>query len=301
NMEMEPDIENMMMNEYIDYEAAKERQLRRNDSDFDEIMDDLFRIGAENLKRIRQDKFQNRCDDETSRDMNHESDNHLNFPIFSASNEFSSKCEQYVDLEDDQEEDGDDGDIFDMWVITIDDVDRIRKFFNVPDGIDEIVQPLILDPIHTTPPNDDYVAPATKSILDELLEEFGDKILNVTMINEEADFNPTKNLEELERLLAKEPQSNFTKIQSSRLLRYAKSRPNGKLIYNSIMSGPYVRRLIPEPGDADRDVLVNETFHGQTKDELTENELKQVEADDQAIQTILLGLPEDIYATVNSC
>ncbi|GJZ25088.1 hypothetical protein Tco_0562547 [Tanacetum coccineum] len=33
------------------------------------------------------------------------------------------------------------------------------------------------------------------------------------------------------------------------LLRYAKSRPNGKLIYNSIMNGPYVRRMIPEPGN----------------------------------------------------
>ncbi|GJT15119.1 hypothetical protein Tco_0873825 [Tanacetum coccineum] len=64
---------------------------------------------------------------------------------------------------------------------------------------------------------------------------------------------------------------------SSRLLRYAKSRPNGKLIYNSIMNGPY------------------------TDDELTEKELKQVEADDQAIQTILLGLLEDIYVTVDSC
>nr|GEV56481.1 hypothetical protein [Tanacetum cinerariifolium] len=42
--------------------------------------------------------------------------------------------------------------------------------------------------------------------------------------------------------------------------------------------------------------LVNETFHIQTDDELTEKELKQIEADDQAIQTILLGLPEDIYA-----
>ncbi|GJV33259.1 hypothetical protein Tco_1393659 [Tanacetum coccineum] len=57
---------------------------------------------------------------------------------------------------------------------------------------------------------------------------------------------------------------------SSRLLRYAKSRPNEKLIYNSIMNGPYVRRMIPEL------------------------------ADDQAIQTILLDLPEDIYAAVDS-
>nr|GEV90183.1 Gag-Pol polyprotein [Tanacetum cinerariifolium] len=31
-------------------------------------------------------------------------------------------------------------------------------------------------------------------------------------------------------------------------------------------------------------------------DELSDKELKQIEADDQAIQTILLGLPEDIYA-----
>nr|GFA20810.1 hypothetical protein [Tanacetum cinerariifolium] len=40
---------------------------------------------------------------------------------------------------------------------------------------------------------------------------------------------------------------------SSRLLRYAKSRPDGKLIHNSILNGPYVRRMIPEPGDAERD------------------------------------------------
>ncbi|GJT09375.1 retrovirus-related pol polyprotein from transposon TNT 1-94 [Tanacetum coccineum] len=65
------------------------------------------------------------------------------------------------------------------------------------------------------------------------------------------------------------------------------------------MNVPYVRRMIPEPGDADREVPVNETFHEQTDDELTEKELKQVEADDQAIQTILLCLPEDIFADVD--
>ncbi|GKB83111.1 hypothetical protein Tco_0950006 [Tanacetum coccineum] len=55
---------------------------------------------------------------------------------------------------------------------------------------------------------------------------------------------------------------------SSRLLRYAKSKPNGKLL---------------------------------TDDELTEKEVKQMEADDQEIQTILMGHPEDIYAVVDSC
>ncbi|GJS66045.1 hypothetical protein Tco_0680609 [Tanacetum coccineum] len=54
---------------------------------------------------------------------------------------------------------------------------------------------------------------------------------------------------------------------SSCLFCYAKSRPNGKLIYNSILNGSYVRRMIPK----------------------------------LAIQTILLGLPEDIYAVVDSC
>nr|GEW03173.1 hypothetical protein [Tanacetum cinerariifolium] len=59
---------------------------------------------------------------------------------------------------------------------------------------------------------------------------------------------------------------------SSRLLWYAKSRPNEKLIHNSILNGPYVRQMIAEPGDAERDV-----------------------------NTIFLGLPEDIYAAVDSC
>nr|GEW76363.1 reverse transcriptase domain-containing protein [Tanacetum cinerariifolium] len=64
---------------------------------------------------------------------------------------------------------------------------------------------------------------------------------------------------------------------------------------------PYVRRMTPEPGNQNREVLVNEAFHEQTNDELTEKELKQFEADDQAIQTIFLGLHEDIYTAVDSC
>nr|GEV41751.1 hypothetical protein [Tanacetum cinerariifolium] len=52
------------------------------------------------------------------------------------------------------------------------------------------------------------------------------------------------------------------------LLLYAKSKPNGKLL---------------------------------TNDELTKNESKQMEVDDQAIQTILMGLLEDVYAAVDSC
>nr|GEY70411.1 retrovirus-related Pol polyprotein from transposon TNT 1-94 [Tanacetum cinerariifolium] len=57
--------------------------------------------------------------------------------------------------------------------------------------------------------------------------------------------------------------------------------------------------MIPEPGDANREITVTETFHLQIHDELSDKELKQIEADDQAIQIILLGLPEDIYVTVD--
>nr|GEX94053.1 hypothetical protein [Tanacetum cinerariifolium] len=63
---------------------------------------------------------------------------------------------------------------------------------------------------------------------------------------------------------------------------------------------PYVRRMIPELGDTNREVPVSETFHVQIDNELTKKELKQIEVDDQAIQTILLGLSEYIYAAVDS-
>nr|GEY56174.1 retrovirus-related Pol polyprotein from transposon TNT 1-94 [Tanacetum cinerariifolium] len=45
---------------------------------------------------------------------------------------------------------------------------------------------------------------------------------------------------------------------SSRLLRYAKSRPNRKLIHNSILNGPYVKKMIPEPGDANREIITKD-------------------------------------------
>nr|GEX43971.1 hypothetical protein [Tanacetum cinerariifolium] len=41
---------------------------------------------------------------------------------------------------------------------------------------------------------------------------------------------------------------------SGHLLRYAKSKPNGKSLYSSIMHALYVKRMIPEPGDLDLEV-----------------------------------------------
>ncbi|GKE59088.1 hypothetical protein Tco_1498273, partial [Tanacetum coccineum] len=65
----------------------------------------------------------------------------------------------------------------------------------------DIVQDSIWEQDDDSEEDQEEDAPATKSIL----EEFRDEILNVTMVDDEADFNPTKDLGELERLLAKEP------------------------------------------------------------------------------------------------
>nr|GEV50505.1 putative reverse transcriptase domain-containing protein [Tanacetum cinerariifolium] len=79
------------------------------------------------------------------------------------------------------------------------------------------------------------------------------------------------------------------------------SEPNGKMIVDSIENGPYVRRMIATLGEPDLPVPVPESLHEQTDEELTKTDIKRMDADDQAIQTILLGLPEDVYAAVDSC
>nr|GFC01137.1 hypothetical protein [Tanacetum cinerariifolium] len=59
--------------------------------------------------------------------------------------------------------------------------------------------------------------------------------------------------------------------------------------------------MIATPGEPDLPVPVLESFHEQTDEELTETNIKRMDEDDQAIQTILLGLPEDVYTAVDSC
>nr|GEZ21810.1 hypothetical protein [Tanacetum cinerariifolium] len=59
--------------------------------------------------------------------------------------------------------------------------------------------------------------------------------------------------------------------------------------------------MIATPGEPDLPVPVPESLHEQTDEELTETNIKRIDADDQAIQTILLRLPEDVYAAVDSC
>nr|GFA80218.1 hypothetical protein [Tanacetum cinerariifolium] len=76
------------------------------------------------------------------------------------------------------------------------------------------------------------------------------------------------------------------------------STPNVKTIVDFIENGPYVRRMIATPRELDLPVPDPELFHEQTDKELTENDIKRIDADDQAIQTILLGLPEERHVTI---
>nr|GEV27616.1 reverse transcriptase domain-containing protein [Tanacetum cinerariifolium] len=82
------------------------------------------------------------------------------------------------------------------------------------------------------------------------------------------------------------------KIESSRAILAiylkSKSKEKGKSKSRTILAN-FSKKIIPEPGDVNRDTNITKTSHLQTDDELSDKELKQIEADDQAIQTILLG------------
>ncbi|GJU95167.1 hypothetical protein Tco_1319923 [Tanacetum coccineum] len=76
-MEMKPDIENMTLNEYLEYEAEKERRLwdnvrsRRCPNNYDEADIDSFHRNkrAKNMKRIGQDIVQDNDLEEDQRMM----------------------------------------------------------------------------------------------------------------------------------------------------------------------------------------------------------------------------------------
>ncbi|GKD01606.1 hypothetical protein Tco_1171880 [Tanacetum coccineum] len=109
NSNKEVDIDSMTLEEYARYEE---------DSTLDEILYDLFKIRAENLRKIKH-KVPHRCDDKIVDITNYEDSDHKDgklhvLPIFSATNEFASVCEQVEEnidvntaqeLEEDQVED----------------------------------------------------------------------------------------------------------------------------------------------------------------------------------------------------
>nr|GEV23087.1 hypothetical protein [Tanacetum cinerariifolium] len=109
--------------------------------------------------------------------------------------------------------------------------------------------------------------------------------------------------------LAKEAVESLDKQKSleleiKRLLKANVSHDIMSIVQNGFVDtssiGGYSPKIIVDPV-TDLPVLVLELFHKQTDKELTENDINRMDADDQAIQTILLGLPEDVYAIVDRC
>ncbi|GJZ23485.1 hypothetical protein Tco_0560944 [Tanacetum coccineum] len=260
-MEIEPDIENVTLNKYLKYKAEKERRLRRNvrskrsptkyeEADFDSFHQDKSSTFSypyyHGLPPLH--PFNQSAQPYTEDGLVFEED-YNNWVRMGVKN-LRKQEEAKVD-------DCDEGNMDDIWDITVEDVERIRKLLtpsvhtfpepkpvvqpcvpllpsldevkvvrdeepnndvnsisiHVPNVMDDVIQPLIPQVIHTTPLDKGYVAPTTKSIFDELLQGFRNKILNITVVDKEADCNHTKNIEELERLLAKDPQSYLTEIQ----------------------------------------------------------------------------------------
>ncbi|GJR39772.1 hypothetical protein Tco_1215456 [Tanacetum coccineum] len=120
----EVDIDNMTLEEYARYELAMSSKkskldnptlgftsqffnqsqhtpnppLDKEDSSLNEILDDLFRIGAKNIRKMEYE-VSNRCDDETVditdyEDSDQDDGEIPNYPAFSVTNVFASVCEQ---------------------------------------------------------------------------------------------------------------------------------------------------------------------------------------------------------------
>ncbi|GJZ52370.1 hypothetical protein Tco_0606885 [Tanacetum coccineum] len=238
---MEPDIKNMPMSEYLEYEAAKERRLwddvrsRRRTTHYDEADFSTSRRNKSNTF------YYPYSHDIPPPPVQSYPKNYL------VSTEASNDDSDLVKIMDDLFRIGDEN----LKQMEQDIDQDMRQFLtpNVPDVIDNI-QPLIPKTIHTTPPDEDYVAPATKSILDYLLEEFEDEILNVTMVDEGAECSPTKDLEELKRLLAKDPQSHYTEIRVHSV--FIDPKP---FIHTQLMSPLYGMFKTSKPCKVDRDII----------------------------------------------
>ncbi|GJV16733.1 hypothetical protein Tco_1362056 [Tanacetum coccineum] len=62
---------------------------------------------------------------------------------------------------------------------------------------DHVMQPLTPQTVHITPPDDDYVAPATNPILDKQLNRFKKEFFDITRVAKKENCNPVNNVKEL--------------------------------------------------------------------------------------------------------
>ncbi|GKC62368.1 hypothetical protein Tco_1094966 [Tanacetum coccineum] len=235
---MEPDIENMTLNEYLEYETDKESRAfdylhYHEDNEFNKYhgLPPLHPCFQSAQSYTKDGSVSSNPSDEVDIDSMTIAEykqyvakqclkeNPLNDHSYSFTPNFCNQSPYTPNPQPDDKEFSFE-EYYNNWVKI--GVENLRK--QEEDKVDDydkgdmdniwnIKVPLIPQTIHTTPPDKDYVAPATKLILDKFLEEFEDEILNITVVDEEADFNPTRDIEELERLIATDHQSSFTEIK----------------------------------------------------------------------------------------
>ncbi|GJU78249.1 hypothetical protein Tco_1275319 [Tanacetum coccineum] len=67
--------------------------------------------------------------------------------------------------------------------------EEIHNDYDIP-LIDSVMQPLPHQTVHITPPDDDYVAPATNHMSDKQLNKFEEEFSNITKVVEKEYDNP---------------------------------------------------------------------------------------------------------------
>ncbi|GJS84897.1 hypothetical protein Tco_0751438 [Tanacetum coccineum] len=107
NNHSEVDIESFTSQFFNQLQYTPKLPLDEEESSFDEILDDLFRIGAENIRKMEHE-VPNRCDDINDyEDSDQENGELLDLPTFSATNEISSdskQVEENIDIAKEKEE-----------------------------------------------------------------------------------------------------------------------------------------------------------------------------------------------------
>ncbi|GKB41469.1 hypothetical protein Tco_0886411 [Tanacetum coccineum] len=169
---------------------------------------------------------------------------------------------------------GDERDMDDGWDITIEDVERLRQILThtihtlpnlepvvqpyMPLGPvrdkatviregeqdydiplqDGVMQPLTPQTVHITPPDDDYVTPATNPILDKHFNEFGNELFDMTGVDENGNF-----IEVIKELSIKTHVECETFIQ--KLLNRSQSRESNKTSTSWEAPHAYVPPYVP--------------------------------------------------------
>ncbi|GJY13660.1 cysteine-rich receptor-like protein kinase 8 [Tanacetum coccineum] len=89
---------------------------------------------------------------------------------------------------------------------------------------------------------------------------------------------------------------------ASRFLRYINGKKDyRKMLKDSIYNGSYQMKTITDPGNKTKDPIIQPYPRLQTEEDLTRDDKKNFEADIDAMNAILLGIPNEIYYFVDAC